>query len=359
MTNPIQKETLVEGVRVGLKAFIMAYVMAFVMSLVINLSIIDQIQDYLQGTLSEGIGFNFGAVVKVTSIILNASVFNHSGTIQLGLLAFGVLPLIAFFVANRNDNKTEGMDVVGFVIYGLASFTFTALLMAVAYLTRGNLLSMDIDFVSWRNAFMTFIITFLIQLTIGMNYNTHRLPGIIATRWMVRMSLVTTTLVSVIVLVSLMLPYTKNIALILLALLVLVPNLSVYTFFMMFGLSVEFNDSLQKLLAFVEVELSYGALPIGLRLVLIFAFFLFALFAISRIDRSRYGQGLIGFAITFPLLSYLLASCTIIDLGVVKGMMDVRLGINLYHAWLYPFVGIIAIGISYMLINKLFHLLRE
>ena len=355
----INRTTLTEGLRVGLKAFVVAYAFAFLLSLVINLSVIESIQDYLQGTLSAGVGFDFGLLMKVAAAILNVSVFNSAGTIQLGLLIFGMLPLLAFYIADRGDNKNEGMDAVGFSIYVVASLVFSALLMLLSYLTQGDILDMAINFVSWRNGLMTFIITLLIQIAIGMNYDVHRLPGIIATRWMVRLMLITCTIISTMGLVSLMWGYTQQLSLILLGILVLVPNLAVYTFFMMFGLSIEFNESLEKLMAFGGVELSFGALPVALRLTLLLAFILFGLFAVSRIEKKRYGDGLIGFVFIFPLLSYLLASCTIIDLGIVRGLMDIRLGINLLHAWLYPFVGTLMVGLLYYFAYRLYRQLRS
>lgn len=349
----------VEGVRVGLKAFIFTYLTAFILSLVINLSVIERIQDYLQGTLSAGVGFNFGLVIKMTSVIMNASVFNSSGTIQLGLLVFGALPMIAFFIADRSDNKEKGMDMVGAVIYVVASLVFTLLLTGVSFLTKGNLLGMDISFVSWRNVLMTFVITLLIQVAIGMNYNMNRLPGVVATRWMVRLTMSTTAIISAVALVGLMIPYTKSISLILLVLIVMVPNLAVYIFFMMFGVSVSFNESLEKLLAFGNVDLSYSAIPIWARLVLILIFILFALYSVMRIDRDNFKRGMVGFSLSFSLISLLVAYCTVIDLGVVKGLMDIRLGINPVQALMFPLGGTMLIGLLYMLYMHLMKVLKE
>lgn len=351
--------TAVEGVRVGLKAFIFTYLTAFVLSFIINISVIERIQDYLQGTLSESVGFDFGLVIKATSVIMNASVFNASGTIQLGLLIFGALPLFAFYMADRSDNEKEGMDIVGTVIYVIASLVFTLMLTIVSFFTKGHLLGMDINFVSWRNVGMTFIITLLIQVAIGMNYNENRLPGIIATRWMVRLTVGFTSVISVVGILVLLLPYTRSVSLILLMILVLVPNLAVYVFFMMFGVSIGFNEPLQKLLAFANVDLSYAAIPIWARLVLILLFILFALFAITRIDKQQFLKGLIGFGVTFSLISLLMAYCTVIDLGVVRGLMDIRLGINPLQALIFPLGGTMLVGVMYMVSVRLMKTLKE
>ena len=351
--------TAVEGVRVGLKAFIFTYLTAFVISFIINISVIERIQDYLQGTLSESVGFDFGLVIKATSVIMNASVFNSAGTIQLGLLVFGALPLLAFYLADRSDNQREGMDLIGAVIYVTASLVFTLLLTTVSYFTKGYLLGMDINFVSWRNVGMTFVITLLIQVAIGMNYNENRLPGIIATRWMVWLTVGFTSIISMVGILVLLLPHTKSISLILLTMLLLVPNLAVYAFFMMFGVSIDFNESLQKLLAFGNIDLSYSAIPIWARLALILLFILFALFAIIKIDKNQYLKGLIGFGVTFSLISLLMAYCTVIDLGVVRGLMDIRLGINPLQALIFPLGGTMLIGALYKVTTKLIKVLKE
>lgn len=351
--------TVVEGVRVGLKAFIITYLTAFVISVIINLSVIENIQDYLQGTLSEGVGFDFGLVVKTAAVIMNTSVFNSSGTIQLGLLVFGALPLIAFFIADMRDNRREGMDATGSIIYVVASLVFTLLLTAVSFLTRGHLLGMDISFVSWRNVMMTFVITLLIQVAIGMNYNMNRLPGIIATRWMVRLTIGTTSVLSALGLIVLLVPYTRSVSLILLAMIVLVPNLAIYSFFMMFGVGISFNESLEKLLAFGNIDLSYSAVPVWGRLLLIGLFILFALFSISRIDKRNFIMGMVGFTLSFSLISLLVAYCTVIDLGVVKGLMDIRLGINPLRAFLYPLGGTVIVGALYLMIQNLIIIVKE
>lgn len=351
--------TALEGLRVGLKAFIFTYLIAFLLSLIVNLSVIEKIQDYLQGTLSAGVGFDLGLVVKSAVLIMNVSVFNSSGTIQLGLLVFGFLPFIAFFFADRNDNRKEGMDLTGAVIYVIASMVFTLLLTLVSYFTQGNLLGMAITFVSWRNAGMTFVITLLIQVAIGMNYNMNRLPGIIATRWMVRLTIGTTAIISGLGLVGLMIPYTRSISLILLAMIVLVPNLAIYLFFMMFGVGVDFNESLEKLMAFGNIDLSYSAIPVWGRLLLILLFVLFAGFSVSKIDKDNYRTGILGFTMTFSLISLLVAYCTVIDLGVVKGLMDIRLGISPIRAFLYPAVGLSLMSVLYTVVLRLVRVVGE
>jgi hypothetical protein len=354
-----KKVVAIEGVRVGLKAFIITYVIAFVVSLVVNISVIDRIQDYLQGTLSQGIGFNFGLVIKTTSLIMNMAVFNTSGEIQIGILSFVALPLLSFYIADRSDNEKEGMDFIGFIIYGIAGVVYMVLLSLTSFISRGNYLGVNVNFVSLRNMIMTIIIAILIQMVIGMNYDANRLPGVMATRWMIRLSLGITALIAIIAMIVGVLKFTNNVLVILLAILVLMPNLMVYILFMTMGVSVDFNNSLDKLLAFGKLNLSYDAIPIGFRIVLIIIFVAAVIFSLTKVEKSSFIKGLSGFAIVYALSCLLLAYGTRINLGVVKGLMDIGLGINLIQAFVYPFVAIMIMGLLWVAIKHMMKVLKS
>lgn len=341
-------ETLSEGVRVGLKAFIFTYGISMLLSLVVNLSVIERLQDYLQGSLSESVGFNLGMVMKGAAIITNVSVFNASNDIRLGLLIFGGLPLLAFFVADLNDNKREGMDLLAFAHYAIASFVFSLLVLVISLFTKGDFLGVTIDFVSLRNVGMTFIITLLMQIVIGMNYNMNRLPGIRATRWMVRLVVLFSGLLAVIGLILGLTRFTTNISMIMLAVIVLGPNIAVYLLFMMIGVSLNFNNALEKLMAFGKVDLSYDIIPLWAKLFLILVFIAFILFSMTKLEKDKRLAGILGFAATYGLVSFMLAYCTRIDLGVVKGLMDVNLGIDLLRALLFPMMAVLGIGALYL-----------
>lgn len=356
-TNNI--ETGLEGLRVGLKTFILTYILAFMIALVVNLSFIEDIKNFLQGTMGDGVGFNFGLVIKATSIIMNLSVFNTSGTIQLGLLIFVILPFFAFFIADRNDNKKEGMDLKGFIIYIVASLIYTVLLMLLSLISRGDFLGVEIDFLSLRNVLMTFVITLLIQVVIGMNYDVHRLPGIIATRWMVRLLVGFAFVVGIIGFVVFALKYTTNPVLILFAVIVLVPNIAIYLMFMMMGISVEFNTELEKLMSFAQIDLSYGSVPILLRVVLMALFILFVFISIYKMDHSRYLRGMIVFALSFPAICLLAALCTVIDLGDVKFIGSIRFGIDYLQAFMYPFLAVGFMGVVDLAIKHFFTVLKD
>lgn len=334
--------------------------MAFLMALVVNMSVIDDLQDYLEGTLSKGIGFNFGVVVKTTSLIMNVSVFNTSGIIQIGLLVFAALPLFAFYLADRNDNKEEGMDQIGFIVYMVASAVFTLLLTVLSFISKGELLSVAIDFVSLRNIIMTFVITLLIQIVIGMNYDVNRLPGILATRWMVRLMLGFAVVVSTIGLIVFLTQYTTNPMLILFASILLIPNIAIYVMFMMMGgISLNFNNELEQLLSYGQIELSYGAIPIGVRIALMAVFIACIFIALYRINQKNFFKGLLVFSISFPLICLLVALCTVIDLGDVKFIGSIRFGIDYVQALVYPFIAIIGIGMFDTAIKQMFKVIKD
>lgn len=348
-----------EGLRLGLKAFIITYVLAFVISLVINLSVIETVQDYLLGTLVKGVGFNFGLVVKTTAMIMNVSVFNSSGAIKIGLLIFVALPFFAFFLADRNDNKEDGVGPLGFLVYAIASLVFSLLLLLLSLISRGEFLGVSISFVSLRNVLMTFVITFLIQVSIGMNYDIHHVPGLIATRWMVRIMLGTTLVISLVGLIFGMTRITSNPILILFAAIVMVPNIAIYLMFMMMGISVDFNNELDQLMNYGQIELSYTAIPIGLRIVLMAVFIASIFISIYKLDEEDYMKGLIGFAISYPLICLLMALCTAVNLGEVKFIGSISFGINTLQALIYPFIAIVGMGVFDLAVKQMFKVMKS
>ncbi|VDN47965.1 conserved membrane protein of unknown function [Petrocella atlantisensis] len=354
-----KKEVAKEGLKVGLKAFILTFGIAFVIALIINISVIEHLQDYLQGTLSQNIGFRFGMVIRTTSILMNMAVFNTSGQIQLGLLAFIGLPLFSFYLADRMDNKKEGMDDVGFFIYGVASGVYTILLMTIALIGKGTFLGVNISFVSIRNLILTFVISFLIQVVIGMNYDANRIAGVVATRWMIRLSLGVSGLIGIVAIIAGATKVTTNPLLILMGILLLAPNLMVYVLFMMMGIGIDFNSGLDKLLAFGNMNLTYTGMPVGVRIFLMILFIGITLYAISRIEKEKFLGGLIVFATLFSLTCLGMAYCTRINLGLIKGLMEVDMGINLIKAFLYPFVGIFLLGGLWQAIQRVRNVIKS
>lgn len=347
-----------EGIRVGLKAFIIVYVLAFILAVVVNMSVIEELNDYLQGTLSSGVGFDFGVVIKVASLIMNISVFNTSGSVQLGILIVCVLPLSAFYIANMGDNKKEGMDLIGIIIYGIASMVFTTLLSIISIMTSGSLLNINIHFFSLRNFIMTFLITLLIQVAIGMNYNINRLPGIIGTRWMLRQSLGFTTLISMAGMVYVFFKYLEGSLEYIVGLLILLPNVAVYLLFLMMGISINYNDGLRMFLVSQGLHFSYELVPIPVRIILLIVLMVFVIVSLFRINKKMSIKGMVGFTLTYPLLCVLMAYGTTVDLGKVQVVGDINFGINYAQAFLYPFIGIMIIGTLFFTVKHLMGIIK-
>lgn len=362
MTKKIENKWLatgIEGIRVGLKAFVATYLISFIIALVVNLSVIEKLQDYLQGTLATGVGFNVNLITKTAAIIMNVAMFNSSGNIQLGILIFAVLPLIGFFIADRQGNEKEGMDFYGFLVYFVASLIFTLILGALSFLTKGDYLGMTIDFFSLKNLVMTFVISFLMQMAIGLNYNGHILPGIIATRWMLRLTILFNGGLAIFGIIYGLTKVTSNVSVIILATLVLAPNIAVYIFFTMMGISISFNEPLMKLMDYANIQVSYDTIPLSFRIVLLVIFAMFIAFSMARIEKGAFWQGVIGFAMSYPLISILVAYATRINLGVVRGMMDVQFGIDLLASYLYPLIAIVLVSILTVVIKQLINVIKE
>lgn len=354
-----RKEIWLEGIRVGLKAFIITYLTAIVIAFVINITVLERIQDYLYGTLKANVGFDFGLIIKTAVLIMNMSLFNTSGDVQIGILVLIILPLLGFFLAGRVENKKEGMDKIGFAIYGVASIVYTLFLTLISLIGRGELIGISINFISIRNIIMTLIITFLIQMAIGINYNVHILPGVVAARWMIRLTFSVSMIMAIIGTGYYLSKYTNSPLLILTVMGLFIPNIVAYIVFAMMGVGINVNTSFGKFLEVGQLDISYSAIPIGLKIVLLLIFIMFITFAIYKIDSKNFTKGLIGFAIIYPLICVLVAYCTVINLGVVKIVGEIRLGIGYTQAFIYPFMWVIIVGILVIAIKRVVQVIKE
>ncbi len=102
-----------EGLRIGLWAFILHFVLSGILALIVNVVAMGQLNQWINGSLSDGITFQFSRWIRTISFTMNISVFNGGGVIQnggefhIGVLIFAIIPIIAFWVADRRENKIK------------------------------------------------------------------------------------------------------------------------------------------------------------------------------------------------------------------------------------------------------------
>ncbi len=349
--NP--KQCLTEGVKVGLKAFIISYIISITVALVLSVAVLDEINDLVLGVYGTSHAISFGLVMKTASMVMHIAAFNTVGSFKIGLLFFGIIPFASFYIADRQDNRDEGFDGKILIIFAAASATFSIALSLLAIASRGDLLTMQLDYFGFVNIVVTFVITFLIQATIGMNYGISLIPGGLASRTMVRLSFGVAAILGVFGLVALLKGLVSDVLLIVAGVVLLIPNIAVYVLFMMMGVSIQMDSSVQKLMAYAGIDVSFAALPLIVQILAVVGMIAIFVFALMRIDREKYFINLAGFSIIYPSVAFLAAYCTGINLGLIKNIIDINMGISLFQAFVVPFAMIWVLGLVLFGVRRL------
>jgi len=353
------KENIMEGIRVGLIAFLICFAVIAIVATIINYVYIDDINRILNGSLSGNPTPTTGSLLLITSLILNLSVFNNGGVVEnggsfhIGMLAFAVLPTIAFMIADRRGNKKGRFNFEDMLIYSVSSIVFGVVLYLFSMMARGRLLGVELNFSSPVNFMMTIVIVLAIQFFIGLNYNKIFTPGIQKTRLLLRVFLGIGIILGAIGIIVLLTKYVGNLVFGILATLLLLPNLAVYIMFTFMGASIEFGNQLHQLMSQVGVDISFATLPIGLRVVFVVFFFIVVLISIWKLESEHFLEELLLFGTSFSLISLILAYMTKMNLGIVKNLLNVQFGINYVFAFVVPFIVIMLAGIAVLLVRYL------
>jgi len=316
--------------------------------------VLEQLSRLIQGTLSEPIPINAKSVMMITSVVMNTAVFNNGGNLHLGLIIFAFLPLISFWMATRVDNKMENFDFQDLVIYFLSAFIYGILLLTYSVVTRGELMGIEFNYVSWKNFFMTLVITGSMQYYIGINYNKSFSSGMKVTRFAMRVFLLLGFISGgMIMIYGFQASGLGNLFLLVGAIVGLLPNVAIYIMHTLMGASIAISSDLQNVVNFANLDISFSALPVYIRIAAILIFILIILISVVRIDEETYVKDLIEFAISFSFLSMILAYCTSMNLGIVRNILDVSFGVPLLFAFLVPLGTIVVIGLIVMLFRFL------
>lgn len=355
------KTNLIKGARVGILSFLICFFVSFVFSLVINIGFLDKLNVLLNGSLSDAPKHSISNYLVITSLFINFSVFNNGavldngGTLHIGLLFFIVLPAIAFFVADRRNNKEKHFNGQDFVVYVTSSILFGLFVYFYSWITKGELLGIKIDFTEPMNLLMTIVMALTIQYFIGFNYNKKMPVGISTSRWLLRVFIAIGFILSVLGIVLVVSKYISSIPLLIAISIVLIPNMAIYAMFMLMGASIEFGDQLQVLMENVGVDISFATLNLPIRVGLIACFFIIVLFAIWKLGKNKFLEELFLLATSFSCISLILAYCTHMNLGFIKNLLDVQFGINYFFAFMVPFVIILLAGFILHIFRLIFH----
>ncbi|MDA3845305.1 MAG: hypothetical protein PF505_02015 [Vallitaleaceae bacterium] len=353
------KALILRSIKVGLFAFVALFILSLLFSLVVNIFFLASINEITQGSIGSSEHMTFSSVLKTTSFIMNISLFSRLAHLKFGMLIFAIIPFIAFFFADRNDNRQEGITIKHIFIYIISSALFAILVLAEALVSKGTLFGVNIDFFNLTNFISTFCIAFFLQIVIGLNYDSHGILGIKSARLLTRILFGIVGLVAIVGMVYFMNKESVPILYTIIAIILLAPNIAIYGFFMLMGTSVTLGESLVSTLNNYGMDITFNGLPIAIKLIALTIFAIAILIALFRLGRTHYLKELMSLAFSFSIVSLFVAFTTTIELGTIAFFKDISLGISLMKAFLVPLIAIIVIGLLLKLIRDVVEVLKE
>lgn len=353
------KKLIIEGIKTGLFAFLICYSAALVLSIVIQLSAMEVIKSAVLGAIGEHNATTFGGIIKLTSIILSFSLFNHHGAVRIGIILFIAIPLVAFYVVGNKNKMRKGFNQWQLLSYVSSSIVFSIVLSLLQLFTKGEFIGINVSFFSINNFIITLFVTMLLQLIIGLNYNRKARSYIRATRVLFRMLLGFGSIFALIDLIRLVSRLPIGIFGKIGGVIGLLPNMAIYKSFIFMGNDIEMSESLAKWLEKAAGIESFNGLSLGMSLAAIIVWIMLVLFSLLYINKNKYWIDLAFFAVTFSTVSLFLAFCTSTTLGRVILVGDIAIGIDFLQAFLVPLLSIGALGLMLWLIRKMIAIIKE
>ncbi|QUH29087.1 hypothetical protein [Vallitalea guaymasensis] len=362
MDNNKSDSVLLDGVRSALIAFLITLGFSLVISIIFNISFFEDFNNLMSGNLGGDKGATATSIVRITVMIFNFSLFNTVGTIKFGILIFIFIPVIAFWLANKQINRKGNIDSSNVIVYVISSLIFALLQFFISLITKGNLVEgIPINFATFSNLFTTFILSLLIQLFIKLNYksdskngginafkNTYRIMGLIGI---------------IIILVALIMGfgnYSKHGILIIIAIILMLPNMIAYSFFYMIGLTMEFNDKLQEALSkYINIDLTFEN-NMYIRYLAIIIFALIVAYIVFKMDKDKLIRNAIIYSVSLGIFMGTLGYCSSINFIDIKFIGSIEFSVsNIFLSAFIPFVTVWIIVLIYYLIKKVKDVIKE
>ncbi|WP_304942681.1 hypothetical protein [Vallitalea guaymasensis] len=362
MDNNKSDSVLLDGVRSALIAFLITLGFSLVISIIFNISFFEDFNNLMSGNLGGDKGATATSIVRITVMIFNFSLFNTVGTIKFGILIFIFIPVIAFWLANKQINRKGNIDSSNIIVYVISSLIFALLQFFISFITKGNLVEgIPINFATFSNLFTTFILSLLIQLFIKLNYksdskngginafkNTYRTMGLIGI---------------IIILVALIMGfgnYSKHGILIIIAIILMLPNMIAYSFFYMIGLTMEFNDKLQEALSkYINIDLTFEN-NMYIRYLAIIIFALIVAYIVFKMDKDKLIRNAIIYSVSLGIFMGTLGYCSSINFIDIKFIGSIEFSVsNIFLSAFIPFVTVWIIVLIYYLIKKVKDVIKE
>ena len=355
-------EYVILGVNKGLTAFLFSFILCLLLSLVINLRFYQELIMLTVGSLGEVGAAGSDAILRTAGLLLGLSFFQTSGKFQMGLLLLSVIPLSSFFIAGFLFRLKQPKDgyvnlISSVIIDGLAAMVYALFLFVTAFLTKGVLFGVEINFASGRNLLFSFLFAVFIQFILGINRHkkfTNFTAGLRRTRNLLWLTLGFSALTGILFILYYLTPYLKNLVRILAFALVFLPNLAVYLSFILMGVPLDLADSLGTLNNYLRLNTDILNLPVSIKVQLILSFIVLVFIVLLKMPVKKYWQNLFTFALGYSLCMLILAMSSRVDLGYVKGAFNIGLAVSPFKAFIVPFVIIWLDGLLLRLIRQIY-----
>ncbi|GKX28595.1 hypothetical protein SH1V18_10750 [Vallitalea longa] len=362
MNNKKTDSILIDGIVSSLIAFLIAIGICFVLSLVFNLTGYKEFNQIMSGNLGGDKGASVNSILRITVILFNFSLFNTVGTVRFGILIFAFIPIIAFWLANRQLNKKGNLGPTNISIYLISSLIFASLQFIISLITKGELVEgLPINFATLSNFIATFILTFIIQLFIKLNYrNTGKNAGIKAFKSTYRIMGIVAGFIGIVAIVAGVSSQSNNIIMMIIAVIAMLPNVISYIFFYMIGLTMKFNDVFQEQLnIYINLDLTFQN-RMYIRYIAILLFVLIIAYVIYKMDKKKFIRNAIIYSLTLGIFMGTLGYCSSINFIEIKYIGSIQFGVS--SILLSVFIPILVIWIVillYYLIKRIKDIIRE
>lgn len=362
MNNKKSDNILIDGIVSSLIAFLIAIGICFVISLVFNLIGYKDFNQIMSGNLGADKGATVNSILRVTVILFNFSLFNTVGIVKFGILIFAIVPIIAFWLANRQLDKKGNLDFTNISIYLISSLIFASLQFIISLITKGELVEgLPVDFATLSNFIATFILTFIIQVFIKLNYrNSGKNPGIKAFKSTYRIMGLVGGFIGIVAIVAGVSSQSNNIIMMIIAVIALLPNVISYAFFYMIGLTMKFNDAFQEQLnIYINLDLTFQN-RMYIRYIAILLFVLIVAYVIYKMDKEKLIRNAIIYSITLGIFLGTLGYCTIINFIEIKFIGSIEFGVSsILLSVFMPILVIWIVVLIYYLIKRIKDIIKE
>lgn len=351
---------IVAGLQLALKAFIISIIFSAVLSLVINYAFAEGFSEIMSGNIGTS-SVTFTSIIRLTFIIFNLSLFNVAGSMKVGLVILGIIPLVAFGIVSRGSGLKKRL-IDGLIECTIASIVFALLQLIVSLITSGDLVDgMFINFATIRNILSTVIITLLIQVFIRVNYrnNYNQNSGLKAFSITFKSLLSISTFIGIIASIVLLKDMINEFILLVFSIILLLPNIVVYLILYMMGLTIKMSEPLHKALNVAGVDVSIVDQFLLFRFLGVAIFIGIIIFSIFKIRKNLSLKSLVIYMLLLSVFSGLIAYCSMTNLGKFIFVGEVIFGISPVLAVIVPLVGVFVIGIIYNLIDKLINIVQQ